>query len=126
MHRRSHNPEPPATHLRASALKATTASTERYEARFREHFAPDFYRQTSFGPIVSSIGIGTYLGDCDDADDAAYAASVQHAVVRGINLIDTAINYRCERSERSVGTAIQRILAGGEIPRESLIICTKG
>jgi aryl-alcohol dehydrogenase-like predicted oxidoreductase len=75
---------------------------------------------------VSSLGIGTYLGECSEADDAAYETAVHHAIGHRINLIDTAINYRCQRSERSVGTAIQRAIADGRTTRESLVVCTKG
>jgi aryl-alcohol dehydrogenase-like predicted oxidoreductase len=75
---------------------------------------------------VSSIGIGTYLGDGSDEEDAAYAAAIEHAVRCGVNLIDTAINYRCQRSERAVGVAIQRLIAAGETRREQFVICTKG
>ena len=35
------------------------------------------------------------------------------AIASGVNLIDTAINYRCQRSERAVGAAIQRVIARG-------------
>jgi len=74
------------------------------------------------------VGIGTYLGECSDADDAAYEASVGRAIERGINLIDTAINYRCQRSERAVGAALRRATAPGkkQVAREALVVCTKG
>jgi aryl-alcohol dehydrogenase-like predicted oxidoreductase len=107
-------------------LRATPDGTEQYRQRFGERFVPDFYRSSALGVSVSSIGVGTYLGECDDADDDAYRASVAHAVASGINLIDTAINYRCQRSERAVGAAIRQALADGAISRESLVVCTKG
>jgi len=46
---------------------------------------------------ISSLGIGTYLGQPDDKVDASYAASVVASVESGINVIDTAINYRFQR-----------------------------
>jgi aryl-alcohol dehydrogenase-like predicted oxidoreductase len=48
------------------------------------------------------------------------------AIASGINLIDTAINYRCQRSELAIGAAIQNAIGDGETMRESLVICTKG
>ena len=85
--------------------------------------SPDHLR----GPTVSSIGIGTYLGDNTDADDAAYRGRGAGARSRsGINLIDTAINYRSQRSERAIGAAIQQILAAGYATRDELVICSKG
>jgi aryl-alcohol dehydrogenase-like predicted oxidoreductase len=75
---------------------------------------------------VSSIGLGTYLGDNTDEDDAAYESAVRHAVGAGVNLIDTAINYRSQRSELAIGAAIQQLSAAGHTTREELVICTKG
>src|SRR5215210_4896153 len=45
---------------------------------------------------------------------------------RGINVIDSAINYRCQRSERAVGAALREALAAGDVARDEVIICTKG
>ena len=52
-------------------------------------------------------GVGTYLGDCTDADDGSYAQTLRAAVADGVNLIDTASNYRCQRSERAVGRTLE-------------------
>jgi len=52
----------------------------------------------------------------------ALAAGVE----RGLNVIDTAINYRCQRSERAVGRAISTVVANGSARRDELIISTKG
>ena len=105
---------------------ATPAATAAYAARFRDGFAADFYRTIAGGPVVSSIGIGTYLGECDDADDARYASSVRHSLECGINLVDTAINYRCQRSERAVGRALRSAVDSGVARREEIVLCTKG
>jgi aryl-alcohol dehydrogenase-like predicted oxidoreductase len=76
--------------------------------------------------MASSIGIGTYLGECDETDDARYARTIRHALRRGINVIDSAINYRCQRSERAVGAALREALAAGDVERDEVIVCTKG
>jgi aryl-alcohol dehydrogenase-like predicted oxidoreductase len=57
--------------------------------------------------------------------DAGYAAALVAAVEYGINVIDSAINYRFQRSERSVGTAV-KVLANKGFAREELFVCTKG
>jgi aryl-alcohol dehydrogenase-like predicted oxidoreductase len=57
--------------------------------------------------------------------DAGYAAALVAAVENGINVIDTAINYRLQRSERSVGTAV-KVLANKGFAREEVVVCTKG
>ena len=76
--------------------------------------------------LISSIGAGTYLGECDDSDDERYAATIARAIGSGVNVVDTAINYRCQRSERAVGMAIQRAIARGDVDRDALVICSKG
>ena len=96
-----------------------------YAARFAPRYAPDFYRSGLAGATLSSIGVGTYLGECTAADDAAYENAITAAIDDGINLIDTAINYRCQRSERAVGRAVQQSLKTGT-PRDAIVICTKG
>ena len=88
-------------------------------------FKPGFFRPTSYGTKVSSLGIGTYLGDSTDADDEAYERSIVHAIASGVNLIDTAINYRSQRSELSIGAALQSVLGAGIASRHELTICSK-
>jgi aryl-alcohol dehydrogenase-like predicted oxidoreductase len=105
---------------------ASATGTRRYAARFTPRVAADFYRRLGNGPTVSSIGIGTYLGECDDADDARYVQSIRAALRSGINLVDTAINYRCQRSERAVGTAVREAVAAGDVARDEVVLCTKG
>ncbi len=47
-------------------------------------------------------------------------------MLSGINLIDTAINYRCQRSELAIGAALQRLFADHEATRDAVVVCTKG
>jgi aryl-alcohol dehydrogenase-like predicted oxidoreductase len=74
---------------------------------------------------LSSLGIGTYLGQPNEKADDGYTAAVVAAVESGINVIDTAINYRFQRSERSIGAAIHQLAAKG-FEREEIVVCTKG
>src|SRR3712207_5467619 len=106
--------------------RATAEGTSRYQARHAKGFARDFYRPGPLGLRFSSIGIGTYLGEDSDADDLAYADAVRHAVASGVNVIDTAINYRCQRSERAIGRALHGAMLSGETSRDEIIVCTKG
>ncbi len=75
---------------------------------------------------MSSLGIGTYLGADDEATDRAYADAILRSVQLGVNVIDTAINYRFQRSERSVGEALQQLFSSGQASRDELVIATKG
>ncbi len=103
---------------------ATPEGTQAYQARFQDEAAPGHFRLAQ-GLWLSSIGIGTYLGHPDPETDARYVEAIQRAVTLGCNVIDTAIHYRFQRSERCVGEALRRLLAHG-FQREELIIATKG
>lgn len=103
---------------------ATAEGATRYTARFTAFESTGFYRRAG-GLRVSSLGLGTYLGQPDDATDQAYAAAVEAAARGGINFFDTAINYRHQRSERSIGAALGRMFAAGELRRDEVVVCTK-
>ena len=75
---------------------------------------------------LSSVGIGTYLGQEDGATDGLYRDAVIRAVELGVNLIDTAINYRHQRSERAVGEALAHLIGSGQLGREEVVVTTKG
>jgi len=81
---------------------------------------------TAKGTLLSSIGIGTYLGNADETTDANYRDAIVRAVQLGVNVIDTAANYRFQRSERSIGAALQTLANDHGIARDELLICTKG
>ena len=104
---------------------ATAAGTRRFADRFAATFASDFYRPSA-DLTLSSIGMGTYLGECDDDEDQRYVDVLTDGVSSGLNVIDTAINYRCQRSERAVGRALQRILDSKVAERDEIVVCTKG
>jgi aryl-alcohol dehydrogenase-like predicted oxidoreductase len=123
-------PERPTPPQRGSGKGEIPAAIEgsasvAYAARFAQRYAADFYRSGLAGSTVASIGVGTYLGECTEADDAAYEDAIAAAIDQGVNLIDTAINYRCQRSERAVGRAVQRCIKNGT-PRDAILVCTKG
>lgn len=74
---------------------------------------------------LSSIGMGTYLGDLTQQDDEAVEDAVYNSVRSGaINVIDTAINYRSMKSEKSIGRALLRLAKKG-ISRDQVFISTK-
>src|SRR5678816_3889154 len=104
---------------------ATPEGTARYRERFADRLALNHFRE-QHGLVLSSIGIGTYLGNADEATDLGYTHSVVRAVQLGVNVIDTAANYRFQRSERSIGEALKILTNEHGIAREELVICTKG
>jgi aryl-alcohol dehydrogenase-like predicted oxidoreductase len=104
---------------------ASTEGTIRYTERFAGTAAKGHFRgQQHF--VLSSIGIGTYLGNPDEATDTNYTNAVVRAVQLGANVIDSAANYRFQRSERSIGQALKTLANEHGIERDELVICTKG
>src|SRR6266550_731224 len=106
--------------------RATFEGTKRVRKRFAKAYADSFYRELPHGPLVSSLGLGTYLGECDESEDARYTATAGAALEKGVNLVDTAINYRCQRSERAIGEALRSAITSGTTKREEVVVCTKG
>jgi aryl-alcohol dehydrogenase-like predicted oxidoreductase len=103
---------------------ATKEGTNRYAEQFRGVAANGHFRLVR-ELLFSSLGIGTYLGQPNDSADAGYAAAIVAAVELGINVLDSAINYRLQRSERCIGTAL-KVLARKGFPRDQIVVCSKG
>jgi aryl-alcohol dehydrogenase-like predicted oxidoreductase len=109
---------------------ASEAGTARYRDRFpRLRQAGHFRRQEHVpgaGELwISSLGLGTYLGEADEPADRRYTEAIEQALRSGVNLLDTAINYRHQRSERNIGKALGNLMAAGELARDEVVICTK-
>ena len=104
---------------------ATSEGTAHYVQRFAGRAAKNHFRVRE-GLYLSSIGIGTYLGNADETTDALYEDAVVRAVQLGANVIDSAANYRFQRSERSIGAALKTLFNEHGFTREELLICTKG
>lgn len=103
---------------------ATREGTQFYRDRFKEVAAENHFRAAQ-SLWLSSIGIGTYLGNPDEETDRRYADAVARAVELGANVIDTAANYRFQRSELSIGAALNELAKNG-FARAEIVICTKG
>jgi len=103
---------------------ATVAGTVRYRERFKNLAAENHFRLEQ-NLWLSSIGIGTYLGDADADTDQRYVKAIVRAVELGANVVDTAANYRFQRSERSIGAALSELRTGG-FSRDEIVVCTKG
>jgi len=104
---------------------ATKEATFSYLKQFPK-YSKDFYRFD--GDIfVSSLGLGTFRKEPYREENYVvnYKDSVKLAVLNGINLIDTAINYRYQVSEREIGEALQELFDDGKANREQLVITSK-
>jgi aryl-alcohol dehydrogenase-like predicted oxidoreductase len=103
---------------------ASKEATTRYAQKFAGRAATGHFRESQ-RLVLSSLGIGTYLGQPDTRTDDGYTAAALAAVESGINVMDAAINYRFQRSERSLGAAIKQLAVKG-FEREEIVVCTKG
>jgi len=74
---------------------------------------------------LSNVGIGTYLGNPDTETDKLVEDAIKKSILGGINVIDSAINYRAQKAERSVGNAISQLIDNNDISREEIFVSTK-
>ena len=74
---------------------------------------------------LSNVGIGTYLGDSDARTDELVTNAVKQSILSGVNVVDTAINYRSQKAERSVGKAVLELIKEGKITRDEIFISSK-
>jgi diketogulonate reductase-like aldo/keto reductase len=78
------------------------------------------------------------LGKPDDEDDFNQYIAAKHLIRSGaVNIIDTAINYRCQKAERTIGAVLKSLFSdefgkfedqsGSEfrIKRDEIFICSK-
>ena len=77
------------------------------------------------GLTLSNVGIGTYLGDADTRTDELVTNAVKQSITYGVNVVDTAINYRAQKAERSVGKAISELIQDEKISRDQIFLSTK-
>jgi aryl-alcohol dehydrogenase-like predicted oxidoreductase len=109
---------------------ATPEGTRRFVERFAQLRDAGHFRKPEKVPgaeqvALSSIGLGTYLGEPSDEADRNYNDAIVTALRSGINVVDTAINYRHQRSERNIGVALQRLVNAGELKRDEVFVSTK-
>ncbi|MDX6272563.1 MAG: hypothetical protein QOD28_3786 [Acidobacteriota bacterium] len=105
---------------------ATTEGTTRYRERLQAEAIAATHFRLEQNLWLSSLGIGTYLGRPDAETDARYTESVARAVELGANVVDTAANYRFQRSERAIGAALEALVESKRAARDEVVVCTKG
>lgn len=104
---------------------ATPQATYQFAKRFSHY--KDFYARHD-ELIISKLGFGTFKKEPYKEENYtfSYHEALKTAISSGINLIDTAINYRYQESEKEIGEALVELIEKGEVKREALIICSKG
>ena len=105
---------------------ATSSGTKKYTEYAIKKGKPSNHFRLFDGLYLSSIGMGTYLGQPNTEDDKAMENAIYESIKSGaVNVIDTAINYRNMKSEKSIGRALSRLIKEGIISRNEVFICTK-
>ena len=100
--------------------------TKKYLQHAVSQGIPGAHFRSFDGLYLSSIGMGTYLGQPTEEDDQAVEKAVYDSVKSGaVNVIDTAINYRAMKSEKSIGRAILKLVEDQVISRDEVFISTK-
>lgn len=105
---------------------AASAGTKKFAEQALRKGIPSSHFRNFDGLHLSSIGLGTYLGEPTTEDDKAVENAVYESISSSaVNVIDTAINYRAMRSERSIGKALLRLTRDETVSRDQLFICSK-
>ncbi len=104
---------------------ATPEATYGFAKRFAHY--KDFYARHD-GLIFSKLGFGTFKKEPYKEENYTfdYKDALKTAIHHGVNVIDTAINYRYQQSEREIGEVLEELFESGDVKREELIICSKG
>jgi aryl-alcohol dehydrogenase-like predicted oxidoreductase len=108
--------------------RGTKEGTRRFRDRVTAKgvIPSNHFREAPGGLALSSIGLGTYLGNPDASTDSAVEEAVALSVRSGrVNVIDTALNYRFQRAERSIGRSLRRLFERGDAARDELFLATK-
>lgn len=99
---------------------ATAAATQAYA---EAHPDIDYRPLAPDGLLVSPAGFGGYRVD---AESSIYHEALRFALKNGINLIDTSSNYGGGGSEELVGIVLRRLHKEGSVPREAVVVVSKG
>lgn len=98
------------------------ATAEATQAYADAHSALTYTALNGTGLMVSQAGFGSYRVD---VSQETHRQALRHALLRGINLVDTSSNYADGGSEELVGQAVAELVTAGELARENLVIVSK-
>ena len=107
---------------------ATLEGTTRFRDRAvgTRKLPSQHFRVGPDGLVLSSLGLGTYIGPPDATTDLAVEHAVTVCLTSGrVNIVDTAINYRYQRAERSIGRSLSRLFSRDEVQRDEVFVATK-
>ncbi len=98
--------------------RATPTATQTYATQ-HPHLT---YHCLNNGVWISQAGFGSYRVE---TGIPAHEQALRHALLNGINLIDTSSNYGDGRSEELIGQVLSDLVQTGQVPREAVVIISK-
>lgn len=101
-------------------MRATIEATEAYHANHPGLGATQLGRT---GLRVSAAGFGSYRVSLGVE---AHRLALRHALLSGINLIDTSANYADGASEELIGHTIAELVRDGLLTRNQIVVVSKG
>jgi aryl-alcohol dehydrogenase-like predicted oxidoreductase len=105
---------------------ATAEGTRKFMENAIKNGMPNSHFRPFDNLNLSSLGMGTYLGQITSEDDKDLENAIYESVKSSaMNVIDTAINYRSMKSEKNIGHAMKRLIDDGIISRDQVFISTK-
>jgi len=105
---------------------ATAGGTRKFKENAIKNGIADSHFRSFDNLNLSSLGMGTYLGQITAEDDRDLENAIYESVKSGaMNVIDTAINYRSMKSEKNIGQAFKRLIDDRIISRDQVFISTK-
>jgi len=102
---------------------ATPEGTKKFAERGTEISQQNYKNINNL--TLSNVGIGTYLGNPDVETDNLVQDAIKKSILGGINVIDSAINFRAQKAERSIGNALSQLIDNNDISREEIFVSTK-
>jgi hypothetical protein len=100
---------------------ATVEGTARYSTLRADIVDAKHFRHPFHDPElkISSIGFGSYQGAPEEIDDIkTFNALIDSVRSGGVNVVDTALNYRYMKAERSIGAALRFLAQNYQITRD--------
>jgi len=99
------------------------ATVEGTQAYAHDHPEIAYRPLDETGLLVSPAGFGGYRVDVSIGD---HHQALRHALLNGVNLVDTSSNYAGGGSEKLVGTVLRRLDDEGHVPRQAVVVVSKG
>jgi aryl-alcohol dehydrogenase-like predicted oxidoreductase len=104
---------------------ATREGTRAFAKKFKNY--KDFFTEYD-GMLFSKLGMGTFVKEPYKEENYlfSYKDALKEGILNGVNVLDTANNYRYTVSEEEVGEAVRELIDEGKITRQEVIVATKG